>query len=121
MKGINLYAEDGPKISEGGALYNVALERLLFQGLNEVPGFLGVGSRLLEYFWEPATQRTASKIIEEIKYMVKTYEKRVTLKSVSVHIINQDTSDRGVQIDLEYEISGTEEVQEVTFNRIVEI
>lgn len=121
IRGLTLYYDDSPKISEKVEVIYASLERLIFQSVNEVPGLLDVGSKLQDLFWEPATRKTADRMIEEIKFLVSAYESRITLKEVAVNIINLDSNDRGIHIKIDFIINGEFGEQSVDFNRIVEL
>lgn len=121
MKGLDIFSPDGPKIAEGIDLVNANLERLLFQGLREVPGHLEIGSRVPEYFWEPAINKTANIMVEEIKFLIQTYENRIELKEIVVNILDMDVANKGIHITLKYNLKQSEDITTVEFNRIVSV
>ena len=125
VKGLDLFSEDAPKISENYELINAHLERLFFTKAGSIVGYEKVGSKVLDFFWEPSDASTATRILEEVKFLIKNYEPRITIKELKVNIIKNMGSGHALVIELTYSLAGTENIREeeqsVEFYRVKEL
>jgi phage baseplate assembly protein W len=104
MKGLMINKQDvriGVYDSTNNELIQASVERLLFCETGTMVGALNNGSRILDYFYEGASEATALAIIEEVKNLIKYNEPRIVLDAVGVNIVPADGAD-GLIILLKY-------------------
>lgn len=86
MQGL-IIAENEIRVAANEDLIHATLERLFFIELGNMIGALTKGSRILDYLDEPATEATASAIIEETSNLVSTFEPRIVLEGAGVDLV----------------------------------
>lgn len=90
MKGLiinNQSVKIGEYSSTNQELLHASLERLFFVEIGTQLGSLDQGSRIIDYFYEPATENTALAIMDEVEFLITTYEVRMVLEAVGVDIV----------------------------------
>lgn len=93
------------------------LERLFFIN-NEIPGRLSEGSKIMDFFWEPADVITIQKIIFEIKRLIYKYEKGLNVSAVSAGFIPTNENEIMLLIEIEYILKNDIEKDTLTFLKI---
>lgn len=105
MSGGITYTGKTVKISNLVEQINHDLERLLFIDPSEAIGNLDKGSFLTRYFFEPINEETMQAVIDEIANVIKTYEPRIILKDLKVHVKNKVIENYNlINIKFDYEI-----------------
>lgn len=94
-----LFNEEELKIGTYEESVRDSLRRLIFTKIGEILGFPEIGSRIYLYFHGPVDEQSAADILEEITFLIQTYEPRINLKSV---LVNFDGV--GVEIQIKYVI-----------------
>ena len=115
LSGINTLGTNGIEILKGAALINSQLERLLFTEIGTVPGYPDWGSRIPDYMYDGMTTDLAADILREVKYLISTYETRITLLTAKVTLRNASQENVGVIIEITYEYPGDLEPVEAKF------
>jgi len=83
------------------------LERLFMTTPGDEYGYVELGSRIPEYFWQKATQENIMGILSEIKILMNAHEKFIKLKSVSARVFNTAGSGGdSLEITLESDVGG---------------
>ena len=70
-------------IAKDSSYIHARLERLFFSSMGDTIGFPNDGSKIMNYFWEPADGITAKAILTEVKRLVSTYEPDIILESIT--------------------------------------
>ncbi len=83
-----------------------ALRNLILTNKYERPRKPSFGGRIRNYLFEPLTPQTADAVREEIRMVVKNYEKRVNLIDV---VVNAFPDDSALAVSLLFSISTSEE------------
>ncbi len=102
MKGF--VVQDGMfRLVDGKDLMHARMKRLLFTPISSMVGFIGKGSRVLNYFWEGATKQSAASILTEVKLLVSAYMREVRLKTVGISIKTPENS-AGAMLECQLEV-----------------
>ena len=106
MKGFSI--EDGMfKLVDGEAMVASRLKRLIMSPIDSQIGFINQGSRLMDYFHQKPTQATVLAILNEVKNLIKAYERNINLKSISAKISTPSNYGANeLDITLQYTING---------------
>lgn len=116
--------DKGGKVASGKELIASRLERLFFTHEGGQLGNPEWGSRIPgEFFFEAADEITANEIINEISFLISTYETNINLLEASVDILASNNADnafimKATVSELELE---EEEPIEIEFFRIAEL
>ena len=97
------------------------LERLLFIEHNEILGFPDFGSYLSELFHEPEDETIAEEIINEIIFLVQSYEPDLEIQDITAEILGTESGQNGILIKMNIYILETQSVEEITIFKIQEI
>lgn len=82
MKGL-IITPDITTIAEDSTYIHARLERLFFTELGSQVGFPKDGSKIMNYFWDPADEITAKAVLAEVKRLITTYEPDIILQSIT--------------------------------------
>jgi len=94
------------------------LERLFFID-SEIPGRFEDGSKIMEFFWEPADSETIRNIIFEVKRLIYRYEKNLNVTAISAGFIPINGTELILLIEIEYTLKIDPNAKEVlTFSKI---
>lgn len=113
MQGLSL--KNSVEIKKDGDLIQDRLERLFFIGYDEIPGFMNNGSKIMDYFYEPADQKTVNNILFEVKRLLTLYEPDIILEYVEAGFVPLQTEEImlviGLQFHLAYDPNESKNVQ----------
>ncbi len=117
--------ETGGKVTSGNELVGSRLERLFFTAEGGMLGHPEWGSRIPgEFFFEPADEITANEIINEMVFLLGTYENDTGVEVIgtSVDILANESSNAFiVKTTIESLDEGDYEPAEIKFFRITEL
>ena len=115
MQGLSL--KDGVKILKDKEYYLDRLERLFFIEPGEIPGQLNKGSLIMDYFWQNATSALMSEMLFEIKKLIHTYEKTLTVEAINAAFMPLTSGELMLLIEIEVILeTNVEEI--LTFTKI---
>ena len=97
------------------------LERLLFVEKGAILGNPDFGSYLNELFHEPEDETLAEEIINEIIFLVQTYEPDLDIEDITAEILGTDSGQNGILIKMNIYIIPTETIEEIQIFKIQEI
>jgi hypothetical protein len=116
--------ESSGKVAEGNELIASRLERLFFTPEGGMLGNPDWGSRIPgEFFFEQADEITANEIINEMNFLLGTYETELSPLGASVDILAGENGNNAfiIKTTIESPNSGEEEPVEIEFFKIAEI
>jgi phage baseplate assembly protein W len=96
------------------------LERLLFVEKSEILGFPDFGSYLPEFFHEPEDETIAEEIINEITFLIQTYEPDLEIEDITAEILGTDSGQNGILIKMNIYIIETQTIEEIKIFKIQE-
>lgn len=102
-------------------LLSSRIERLLFIEKGEMLGYPDFGSYLNELFHEPEDETLAEEIINEIIFLVQTYEPDLDIEDITAEILGTDSGQNGILIKMNIYIIPTETIEEIQIFKIQEI
>ena len=115
MQGLSI--KDGVEILRDKEYYLARLERLFFIEPGEIPGQLNKGSRIMNYFWQNANARVINELLFEIKKLINTYEKNLSVTAINAALMPLQTGELMLLIEIECILDN--DVEEVlTFTKI---
>jgi hypothetical protein len=115
MQGLSI--KDSLSIKHSYEYYYERLERLFFIRDGEIIGRYNDGSSLFDFFYEPANGNTVRDIIFEIKRLINTYEKNLTISAISAGFFPTNGS-LLLLIEIECYFDGILEKQTLTFSKM---
>lgn len=89
-------------IKKNNDFYLSRLERLIFIEKGEIPGMMGEGSNVSNFFWDPAISNTVRGIILELKRLVYRYESNMSIKAITAGITPLTSGEMMIIIELEF-------------------